>query len=58
MSSQPITERVFLRLKPNVEIEDAIKDLHDIFSEEDGFQEMYWGHNIQEPSNLELLICY
>lgn len=54
--AQAVTEIVVLILKPDLEIEQPIRDFLRIVSRQPGFQCAFWGRFVENPDNLQLLI--
>ena len=56
MSSSAVTQRIFLDLKPIVSIAEKLCALNEILSQVDGFEDLYWGYNVEALDQLEILL--
>jgi hypothetical protein len=56
MSFSAVTQHVLIDLKPVVSINEKMKELEEVLSEIEGFEEVYWGHNVDALEQVEILL--
>lgn len=56
MSSSAIAQRIFIDLKPVVQVQEQITALNDILSGVEGFDDLYWGNNVEALDQLEIIL--
>ena len=54
--SSAVAQRVFIDLKPVVSLDEKINALYSILSEVEGFENVYWGYNVESLDQLEILL--
>lgn len=54
--SSAVAQRIFIDLKPVVSIDEKINALYGILSEVEGFENVYWGYNVESLDQLEILL--
>ena len=56
MPSSVISQRIFIDLKPVVQVSEKMNALNNILSGVEGFDELYWGNNVESLNQLEILL--
>lgn len=56
--SSGVSQRIFLDLNPVVSIEEKIHALYDVLSEVEGFENLYWGYNVESLNQVEILLIW
>jgi hypothetical protein len=54
--SSVVTQRIFIDLKPVVSIDEKLNALYEVLSEVEGFDNLYWGYNLESLDQVEILL--
>lgn len=53
-----VTQRIFIDLKPIVSIDEKLHALYEVLSEVEGFENLYWGYNIESLDQVEIWLLW